>query len=47
MNAEEGRRYRHSVLEKGASQDGMEILSDFLGREPSMEAFYEELGIGS
>ncbi|KAJ6002661.1 metallopeptidase MepB, partial [Penicillium sp. IBT 35674x] len=45
LNAEEGRRYRHLVLEKGDSQDGMKTLTDFLGREPSRESFYKELGL--
>lgn len=45
MNAKEGRRYRHAVLEKGGSQDEMKTLTDFLGREPKTEAFYEELGL--
>lgn len=45
MSATEGRRYRHMVLEKGGSQDEMKTLTDFLGREPSTEAFYRELGI--
>jgi metallopeptidase MepB len=45
MNPIEGRRYRHTVLERGGSQDEMQTLIDFLGREPSTEAFYKELGI--
>ncbi len=45
MNSAEGRRYRHMVLEKGGSQDEMKTLTDFLGRKPSSEAFYEELGL--
>jgi metallopeptidase MepB len=45
MNGEEGRRYRHMVLEKGGSQDEMKTLVDFLGRKPSSEAFYHELGL--
>jgi metallopeptidase MepB len=45
MNGKEGRRYRHTVLEKGGSKEEMEILKDFLGRDPSTEAFYKELGI--
>lgn len=45
MNAKEGRRYRHVVLERGGSQDEMETLKQFLGREPSSEAFYQELGL--
>ncbi|KAH9845129.1 Peptidase family M3 [Teratosphaeria destructans] len=45
MNAKEGRRYRHTVLEKGGSQDEMETLKEFLGRAPNTEAFYQELGL--
>lgn len=45
MNGEEGRRYRHTVLERGGSQDEMQTLEDFLGRKPSTEAFYRELGL--
>ncbi|KAJ9669644.1 metalloendopeptidase [Coniosporium apollinis] len=45
MNATEGRRYRHTVLERGGSQDEMQTLVDFLGRKPSTEAFYKELGL--
>jgi len=45
MNPKEGRRYRHMVLEKGGSQDEMETLKQFLGREPSTEPFYKELGL--
>ncbi|KAK4991943.1 metalloendopeptidase [Elasticomyces elasticus] len=45
MNGKEGRRYRHTVLERGGSQDEMQTLVDFLGRKPSTEAFYRELGL--
>jgi len=45
MNPGEGRRYRRMVLEKGGSQDEMETLKSFLGREPSGDAFYRELGL--
>lgn len=45
MDRKEGRRYRHMVLEKGGSQDEMKTLVDFLGRKPSTEAFYQELGL--
>lgn len=47
MNGEEGRRYRHTVLEKGGSIPEMDFLKEFLGREPSSEAFYKELGLSS
>jgi metallopeptidase MepB len=45
MNSKEGLRYRYTVLEKGGSQDEMKTLTDFLGREPKTEAFYQELGL--
>ncbi|KAI9888136.1 MAG: hypothetical protein M1823_000071 [Watsoniomyces obsoletus] len=47
MNGKEGRRYRHTVLERGGSQEEMKSLEDFLGRKPSTEAFYKELGLSN
>ena len=47
MSVSEGRRYRKTVLERGASKDEMEVLIEFLGREPNSKAFLEELGIAS
>jgi Zn-dependent oligopeptidase len=34
-----------AVLKLGGSRKPMELLKKFLGREPSIEAFYEELDI--
>lgn len=45
-NPDVGRRYRELILERGGTRDGMDLLRDFLGREPSNEAFLEKLGIG-
>ncbi|KAG9944557.1 zincin, partial [Aureobasidium melanogenum] len=45
MNAEQGRRYRHTMLEKGASVDEMTTLVEFLEREPSADAFHKDLGL--
>lgn len=45
MNGKEGRRYRHTVLERGGSRDEMSVLEEFLGRKPDSRAFYQELGI--
>ncbi|KAI4141777.1 MAG: hypothetical protein LQ341_003433, partial [Variospora aurantia] len=45
MNGKEGRRYRHTVLQRGGSQDEMQTLEDFLGRKPNSGAFYRELGL--
>ena len=44
MNREAGRRYRKMVLEKGGAQDEMSTLQQFLGREPSSEPFFRDLG---
>lgn len=46
MDGVQGRRYRHTVLEKGGSRDEMETLKDFLGREPNSDAFFDDLGLG-
>ena len=43
MNAAMGRRWRYQVLEVGASRSEMELLCDFLGREPSTKAILDEL----
>ena len=45
VDGKEGRRYRHTVLEKGGSQDEMKTLEEFLGRKPNTEAFYKEMGL--
>ena len=45
MDGTQGRRYRHMVLEKGGSRDAMELLKEYLGREPNSEAFLKELGL--
>ncbi|CAG9936912.1 unnamed protein product [Clonostachys rosea f. rosea IK726] len=45
MDPAQGRRYRKIVLEKGGREDEMGFLTEFLGRAPSTEAFYKELGL--
>ncbi|KAH0363029.1 zincin, partial [Aureobasidium melanogenum] len=45
MDKVQGRRYRRTMLEKGASVDEMTTLVEFLGREPSAEAFHKDLGL--
>ena len=45
MNGQEGRRYRHQVLEKGGGQDEMLTLEGFLGRKPDARAFEKEIGV--
>ncbi|KAG5918406.1 hypothetical protein E4U42_006867 [Claviceps africana] len=45
MDGTVGRRYRKLVLQRGGSQEELQTLRDFLGRDPSSEAFYRELGL--
>jgi len=44
-NPEVGLAYRREVLGKGGALDADEMLVNFLGREPSNEAFLKKLGI--
>ncbi|KAH8680766.1 metallopeptidase MepB [Xylariales sp. PMI_506] len=45
MNAEEGIRYRKEVLEKGGIYSELDILTEYLGRRPTVEAFNREIGL--
>ncbi|KAI8087812.1 uncharacterized protein B0P05DRAFT_532363 [Gilbertella persicaria] len=46
LSPEVGFSYRKKILEKGSSKDGMDLLIDFLEREPSSEAFMrEDIGV--
>ncbi|KAH0341630.1 zincin, partial [Aureobasidium melanogenum] len=45
MNPVQGKRYRHTMLEKGASVDEMTTLVNFLAREPSAKAFHKDLDL--
>lgn len=40
-----GGEYRRAVLEQGGSRDALDLLRDFLGREPDSRAFLAELGL--
>lgn len=40
-----GHRYRREILEPGGSLDGDQLLRNFLGREPSNDAFLHHIGI--
>ncbi|MDX2343532.1 MAG: M3 family metallopeptidase [Acidimicrobiia bacterium] len=45
LSPEVGRRYRNEVLAMGHSRDAIDHLRAFLGREPSTDAFLEDLGL--
>ncbi len=45
MDTKTGIRYRKAVLEKASTMEEMDMLRDFLGREPNSNAFLESLGI--
>ena len=45
LSPEVGARYRREVLARGYSRDAIEHLRAFLGREPSEDAYLENLGL--
>lgn len=42
-----GAKYRKTILEPGATRDAMDLLVDFLGREPKLDAFLMSCGLKS
>ncbi len=40
-----GARYRTTILERGGMTEAIQNLKDFLGRDPSPDAFFKKLGI--
>lgn len=45
LSPEAGKYYRDKVLGRGGSKDAMDMLIDYLGREPKMDAFLRHLGL--
>ena len=45
MDTETGLHYRRTILERGGTVDGDQLVRDFLGREPNNEAFLRDLGL--
>lgn len=43
INPEAGARYRDKILSRGSERPGMEMVRDFLGREPNSHAFFAEI----
>jgi thimet oligopeptidase len=45
LDPKAGMYYRKKILARGGSMDEMEIVKDYLGREPRMEPFLQRLGL--
>jgi thimet oligopeptidase len=45
LSPEAGKYYRTKVLARGGTVDAMDMLKDYLGREPKMDAFLRHLGL--
>ena len=45
LNSEIGYRFRKSIFEKGGGENPMDLVKDFLGREPDNAAFLKTQGI--
>jgi thimet oligopeptidase len=44
-DARVGARYRQVILEQGNMKDAIDLLREFLGREPNADAFFKKLGL--
>ncbi|MDP2651622.1 MAG: M3 family metallopeptidase [bacterium] len=44
LNPKTGREYRRWILEKGSSQEEMDLVRGFLGRKPNNKAFIKSIG---
>ncbi|KAF3978196.1 MAG: oligopeptidase A [Methylococcales symbiont of Iophon sp. n. MRB-2018] len=47
FNQTVGKAFLHSILEKGGSQDAMQLFVDFRGREPEIDALLRHTGIAA
>ena len=45
LDAETGLKYRTIILEKGGTEDPLDLVKEFLGREPNSDAFLKSMGI--
>ena len=44
---ETGKRYLHEILQKGGSEDAMELFKNFRGREPKVDALLKHSGLAA
>lgn len=47
MDIDTGLRYRDIILSNGGSRDELEMVIEFLGREPNQDAYFKSIGLGS
>lgn len=45
LDYEAGRYYREKILARGGTIDGLELVRDYLGREPDLSAYLAHLGL--
>jgi thimet oligopeptidase len=45
LSPEAGKYYREKIISRGGTRDAMDLLRDYLGREPKLDAFVEDLGL--
>lgn len=45
MDVKTGLRYRDIILANGGSRDELEMVKEFLGREPNQDAFFKSIGL--
>ncbi|HWB20140.1 MAG TPA: M3 family metallopeptidase, partial [Phycisphaerales bacterium] len=45
LSPEAGAYYREKILSRGGTMDAFDMLKDYLGREPNMDAYLEYLGL--
>ena len=45
MDPDTGLRYRNIILEKGGTADPLDLVKEFLGRDPNSDAFLRSMGI--
>ena len=47
FNAETGKAFLENILEKGGSEEPMELFKKFRGREPNVDALLRHSGIAA
>ena len=45
LDPQAGKYYREKILSRGGTLDGLDMVRDYLGREPSMEPYLRHLGL--